>query len=166
MQSGFVDSGVCVHAVSSKSDQSCLSNDQFTDFWCRTRKCGHSSCEENGDLLVWVSACVRNAVCLHLCFSYCRPGSPGLLKASRLWRRPAGGKSFNGSYNIALFKTIGTSFCFAIYLFCDSTTSVNNLLAVTSLSCRVCHDPHPPVDPLFKDLIKDLVDLANLSMTN
>lgn len=32
--------------------------------------------EDNGDLLVWVSACVRNAVCLHLCFSYYRLGSP------------------------------------------------------------------------------------------
>lgn len=40
----------------------------WTWFYVRIKK--------NRGLLFWVSACVRNAVCLHLCFSYCRRGSP------------------------------------------------------------------------------------------
>lgn len=81
---------------------------------------GNEVCKEIGDLLVWVSVCVRN-VCLHLCFSYYRLGSPWDIEGQPIRRSHAGGKSLNGSYNIALFKTLGSSFCFAIYLFCNLT---------------------------------------------
>lgn len=46
---------------------------------------------------------------------------PWDIEGQPIRRSHAGGKSLNGSYNIALFKTLGSSSCFAIYLFCNLT---------------------------------------------
>lgn len=51
--------------------------------------------EHNSPCLYWVAAFVRNAVCLHLCFFMLQTWvPPGIVKASRLRRSHAGGKSF------------------------------------------------------------------------